>query len=42
VVAADMGQGSFDCGSLGYWAAQLSVLLPVAVILLAFRSVLLK
>jgi hypothetical protein len=42
VVAADIAQSSFVCGSWQYWVATLSVLLPVGVILLAFRQVLLR
>lgn len=42
VVAADILQGSFQCGSWQYWASQLSVLIPVFTILAVFREVLLK
>lgn len=42
VVASDISQGSFRCGSWQYWAATLSVLVPVVSILLGFRQILLK
>jgi hypothetical protein len=42
VVASDISQGSFRCGSWQYWAVTLSVLVPVASILLGFRQILLK
>eukprot|EP00775_Hariotina_reticulata_P007850 gene7850-8047_t len=42
VVAADISQGSFRCGSWQYWVISLSVLIPVAAILLVFRQILLK
>lgn len=42
VVAADITQDSFRCGSLPYWGAQLSVLVPVIAILAVTRQVLLR
>jgi len=42
VVAADIAQDSFRCGSLPYWATQLSVLVPVLGILAVFRQKLLR
>lgn len=42
VVAADISQDSFRCGSWQYWASQLSVLVPVVIILGVCRQVLLR
>lgn len=42
VVGADIAQDSFRCGSWQYWGSQLSVLIPVGVILAACRQVLLR
>jgi hypothetical protein len=42
VVASDIAQDSVRCGSWQYWAVTLSVLLPIAVILLMFRRILLR
>jgi hypothetical protein len=42
VLASDIAQGSMVCGTLAYWATQLSVLLPVTAILLGFRAALLR
>lgn len=42
VVAADTLQENHVCGSWQYWLTQLSVLVPVAAILLVFRQILLK
>ena len=42
VVAADILQDSFRCGSWQYWATQLSVLVPVVTILGVFRHILLR
>ncbi|WIA31149.1 hypothetical protein OEZ86_001161 [Tetradesmus obliquus] len=42
VVASDIAQGSVRCGSWRYWAVTLSVLAPIAVILLVFRRILLR
>lgn len=42
VVAADIAQDSFMCGSWQYWLSQVSVLVPVLTILAIFRQVLLK
>lgn len=42
VVAADIAQDSFRCGSWQYWASQVSVLIPVVVILAVCRQILLR
>lgn len=42
VVAADIAQDSFRCGSWQYWASQLSVLIPVLTILAVCRQMLLR
>jgi uncharacterized membrane protein YhdT len=42
VVAADIAQDSFTCGSWQYWLSQASVLVPVLTILTIFRQVLLR
>jgi hypothetical protein len=42
VVAADIAQDSFRCGSWQYWASQLSVLVPVVSILAVCRQTLLR
>jgi uncharacterized membrane protein YhdT len=42
VVAADIAQDSFTCGSWQYWMSQVSVLVPVLTILAVFRQVLLR
>jgi hypothetical protein len=42
VIASDIAQSNVKCGSWQYWAATLSVLLPICIILLVFRQVLLR